>query len=152
MPMQPSFRHLCNILQINDFDIAKARKYYEADIKNERDERRFNERAERAVFWIQNHAPEDFKFIINKEKRSDIELSDNEMAFISALKKELSQNWDNYQTDKELQNKIGNMVSEFELTTDIYKKLYQILINRDLGPKLAGFIRSIGKDKILNLL
>ena len=152
MPMQPSFRHLCNILQINDFDIAKARKYYEADIKNERDERRFNERAERAVFWIQNHAPEDFKFIINKEKRSDIELSDNERVFISALKKELSQNWDNYQTDKELQNKIGNMVSEFELTTDIYKKLYQILINRDLGPKLAGFIRSIGKDKILNLL
>ncbi len=151
IPFQPSFRHLCNILQINDFNIAKARKYYEAEIKNERDERRFNERAERAVFWIKNHAPEDFKFIINKEKRSDIKLSDIEAKFVKALHNELSENWDNYQTDKELQNKIGNMVSEFGLTPDIYKKLYQILINRDLGPKLAGFIRSIGKEKILNL-
>ena len=71
---------------------------------------------------------------------------------MEALHNELSENWDNYQTDKELQNKIGNMVSEFGLTPDIYKKLYQILINRDLGPKLAGFIRSIGKEKILNLL
>ena len=152
MPFQPSFRHLCNILQINDFDVAKARKYYEADIKNERDERRFNERAERAVFWIQNHAPEDFKFIINKEKRNDVELSEVEQKFVEALKNELSNNWDTYQTDKELQSKIGSLVSEFELTPDIYKKLYQLLISRDLGPKLAGFIRSIGKDKILNLL
>ncbi len=152
IPFQPSFRHLCNILQINDFDIEKTKKYYLSDIKNERDERRFNERAERAVFWIQNHAPEDFKFIINKEKRNDVELNDNESNFISALKEELSNNFENYQTDKDLQNKIGNMVSEFELSPDIYKKLYQLLINRDLGPKLAGFIRSIGKDKILNLL
>ena len=132
--------------------LQRLEKYYESEIKNERDERRFNERAERAVFWIKNHAPEDFKFIINKEKRSDIELSDVEAKFISALKTELSENWDNYQTDKELQNKIGNMVGEFGLTPDIYKKLYQILINRDLGPKLAGFIRSIGREKILNLL
>lgn len=152
MPFQPSFRHLCNILQINDFDIAKARKYYEADIKNERDERRFNERAERAVFWIQNHAPEEFKFIINKEKRNDVELSEVEQKFVEALKNELSNNWDTYQTDKELQNKIGSLVSEFGLTPEIYKKLYQLLISRDLGPKLAGFIRSIGKDKILKLL
>ncbi len=152
MPFQPSFRHLCNILQINDFDIAKARKYYEAEIKNERDERRFNERAERAVFWIQNHAPEDFKFIINKEKRTDVELTEVEQQFVEALKNELANNWDTYQTDKELQNKIGSLVSEFGLTPDIYKKLYQLLISRDLGPKLAGFIRSIGKDKILNIL
>ena len=152
MPFQPSFRHLCNILQINDFDIAKARKHYESEIKNERDERRFNERAERAVFWIKNHAPEDFKFIINTAKRQDVPMSEAEAGFVSALKKELTDNWDVYTTDKELQAKIGSLVSEFGLTPDIYKKLYQILINRDLGPKLAGFIRSIGREKILNLL
>lgn len=152
IPFQPSFRHLCNILQINDFDKEKARKYYESDIKTPRDERRFNERADRAIFWIKNHAPDDFKFIINKEKRTDISLSDNEKKFIETLKSELQNNWDLYQTDKDLQNKIGNLVSEFELTPEIYKKLYQILINRDLGPKLAGFIRSIGQNKILNLL
>ena len=152
MPFQPSFRHLCNILQINDFDIQKARKYYESEIKNERDERRFNERAERAVFWIKNHAPDDFKFIINTKKRTDIPMSEAEARFVSALKTELETNWDAYTTDKELQAKIGSLVSEFGLSPDIYKKVYQILINRDLGPKLAGFIRSIGREKILNIL
>lgn len=152
LPFQPSFRHMCNILQINDFDIPKTRKYYAKDIKNERDERRFNERAERAIFWIQNHAPDDFKFIINKEKRTDIKLTDTESKFIASLKSELSSNWDNYTTDKELQGKIGDLVREFELPPEVYQRLYQIFINRDLGPKLAGFIRSIGKEKILNLL
>ena len=152
MPFQPSFRHLCNILQINDFDIEKAKLYYQAQIKNQRDERRFNERAERAIFWIQNHAPEDFKFIINKEKRNDVELSDNEKNFIDTLKLELQNNWDLYQTDKDLQNKISSLVNEFGLSVDIYKKLYLLLINREVGPKLAGFIRNIGKERILNLL
>lgn len=152
MPFQPSFRHLCNILQINDFDIEKAKSYYASQIKNERDQRRFYERAQRAVFWIQNHAPDDFKFILNKEKRNDIPLSQNENLFIYALKSELSTNWDNYNSDKDLQNIISSLVAKFNLSNDIYKKLYLLLINRELGPKLAGFIRNIGKDRILALL
>ncbi len=151
IPFQPSFRHLCNIIQINNFDLQKTKEYYKDLIKNGRDERRFKERSERAAFWIKNHAPEEFKFIINKDK-ININLNNNEKSFIDTLKNELLENWNTYKTDKELQNKIAEIINKFELKTEIYKKIYQLIINRDTGPKLAGFIKNIGKETIVKLL
>ena len=152
IPFQPSFRHLCNILQINDFNIIKTKDHYRNEIKTTRDERRFFERTERASFWIKNHAPEEFKFIINKIKNKNIELTKEEQPFIDELKIKLSNNWNDYNTDKDLQNEINELINKFNLDKDIYKKLYQLIINRDVGPKLAGFIKNIGKEKILELL
>ncbi|MDR2098575.1 MAG: lysine--tRNA ligase [Rickettsiales bacterium] len=152
MPFQPSFRHLCNILQINDFDIAKTRAHYAGEIKSERDERRFAERAERAAFWIKNHAPEDFKFALNRERRSDVELTEAEAAFITDLKSEIKEHLEHFATDRDLQNLIAGMMARHGLTPEAYKKLYQLLISRDRGPKIAGFIRGIGSEKILKLL
>jgi lysyl-tRNA synthetase class 1 len=152
MPFQPGFRHLCNILQINDFDIAKTRAHYAGEIKTGRDEQRFAARAERAVFWIKNHAPEDFKFVLNREKRRDVELTEAEKSFVTALKSEIKEHLEHFASDRDLQNRIGEMIGEYGLGPAVYKKLYQLLIGRDLGPKLAGFIRGVGKEKVLYLL
>ena len=38
-PIQPSFRHLCNILQIHDGDIEKAKTHYIDQINNEWDKK-----------------------------------------------------------------------------------------------------------------
>ena len=38
-PIQPSFRHLCNILQIHNGSIDEAKKHYEDNINNEWDEK-----------------------------------------------------------------------------------------------------------------
>ena len=35
---------------------------------------------------------------------------------------------------------------------EIFPLLYQILISKEKGPKLAGFIRTIGKERVLKLL
>ena len=35
---------------------------------------------------------------------------------------------------------------------DFFVPVYNLLISKEKGPKLAGFMQSIGKDKILNLL
>ncbi|MDR1476901.1 MAG: lysine--tRNA ligase, partial [Rickettsiales bacterium] len=152
IPFQPSFRHLCNVLQINGFDVAKTRAYYAEEIKNARDGRRFDERAACAVHWIHNYAPDEFKFIVNESRRTDVELSDSERKFVAALKSELEKNWDSFADDRALQNRIGELVAACGLDSGVYKKLYRLLISRDLGPKLAGFIRGVGKEKILSLL
>ena len=90
--------------------------------------------------------------IINETKNNSITLTQDENNFITKLKEKLNNNWDNYLTDKDLQNEIANLITKYNLSNDIYKKLYQLLINRDIGPKLAGFIKNIGKEKILELL
>ncbi|EQC44195.1 lysine--tRNA ligase [Bacteriovorax sp. Seq25_V] len=151
-PIQPSFRHLCNVLQINDGDISKAREAYASEIKNDRDERRFKERSECALYWLENNAPEDFKFAINKEKPS-IEISDDAKNYIAKLNDYLSANWDSIDSDTALHEKMYEIMHSLELNpADVFSPIYQLLISREKGPKLAGFIRTIGKERVLNLL
>ena len=152
MPFQPSFRHLTNVLQINDGDITKARESYADDIKNERDERRFKERSERCLFWLENYAPDDFKFSINKEVPK-MDLKEEQKAYASKLHTYLEANWDNIKTDKELHESMYEMMHELELQpVDIFPAIYGLMISREKGPKLAGFIRTVGKERTLNLL
>ena len=151
-PMQPSLRHLCNVLQINDMDIDKARVSYADQIKNDRDERRFKERSERAIYWIQNHAPEEFKFTINTEKAS-LDISSDAQNYISKLSEVLESDWDKFTTDKDLHERMYEIMHEMELKpADIFVPIYQLLIKREKGPKLAGFIRTIEKDRAMKLL
>ncbi len=152
MPFQPSFRHLCNILQINELDIDKARPYYNDEIKNDRDERRFRERAERATNWIKNFAPEDFKFSIN-EKRPEVELNEAQSSLLNTVKNIVETEWETIHDDQELHSKIYEALKAEGLKPqDAFRPFYQILISQDRGPKLAGFMRIIGKEKLLNLL
>jgi lysyl-tRNA synthetase class 1 len=150
MPFQPSFRHLTNVLQINDGDLTKARAYYQDDIKNERDERRFEQRSHCALFWLKNYAPEDFKFHINA-KASHKAAEGALKSFIQNLSNQLENDW--IDSDKELHGKIYELMKAQELTPgEIFPFLYQTLISKEKGPKLAGFIITIGKERVLNLL
>ena len=152
MPFQPSFRHLCNILQINDGNIDKAQAYYADEIKNERDKRRFNERSERALYWLDNYAPEEFKFKVYNEKQQ-VEADANVIKFLDSFKNDLQSNWDNYTTDKDLHEKMYELIHEAGAEPgDVFKALYMSLIGQEKGPKLAGFIRTIGKERTLILI
>lgn len=152
MPFQPSFRHLTNVLQINDGDIEKAKESYVTDIKNDRDERRFKERSQRCLFWLENYAPDDFKFSVNKETPA-IKLREDQRKYVEKLHSYLESNWDSISTDKELHESMYEMMHELELKPmDVFPVIYGLLISREKGPKLAGFIRTIGKQRALNLL
>lgn len=151
-PIQPSFRHLCNILQINDGDISKAREAYADQIKTPRDERRFEQRSQCALFWLKTYAPEDFKFQVNAHIPS-LELNDKQKSFLTSFKAFLSSQWDSIQTDKDLHEKMYEVIHEVEIEpSDAFATLYELLISKEKGPKLAGFIRTIGKERVLNLI
>jgi lysyl-tRNA synthetase, class I len=152
MPFQPSFRHLTNVLQIYEGNLSKAREYYQAEIKNSRDERRFNERSTRALFWLENYAPADFKFKVNNQVPK-LALAEKQEAFLKGLKDYLEANWDQSLDDKKLHNDLYEIMHKHELMpNDIFSTLYQILISLDKGPKLASFMLTIGREKVLALL
>lgn len=153
LPYQPSFRHLCNVLQINDGHIDKARRYYAEQINNERDERRFQERAKRALFWLENYAPEEFKFQINKSA-PQIEANTAQKDFVDKLRNFLNSGWDSLESDKALHEKMYEFINEDDGLDpqQAFQVLYHLLISKEKGPKLAGFIREIGKERVLGLL
>ncbi|MEI8347216.1 MAG: lysine--tRNA ligase, partial [Pseudomonadota bacterium] len=152
MPFQPAFRHLCNILQAYSGDIATAEECYRQEVQNERDHRRFTQRSRCALFWLNNYAPEDFKFKLNTAPVS-VEISPAVREFVLKLRQYLSDSWEQISSDQELHQKIYDLMKESQLTpAETFKPLYQLLISKDMGPKLAGFIRILGKDIVINLL
>ena len=38
------------------------------------------------------------------------------------------------------------------MNADFFTLTYRVLIGKEKGPKLAGFIKTVGKDKILEIL
>ena len=152
MPFQPSFRHLTNIIQIHGGERDQVRKKYESQIKTPRDERRFQERFECARFWLEHYAPEEFKFSLNKTPPA-LSQNDQQKRFLLKLKQTIENQWEQFQSDKELHEKIYELIHEEGLSPDeVFSMLYEILISRPKGPKLAGFMRTIGPQKILQLL
>ena len=153
MPLQPSFRHLCNILQINEGNLDKARDFYRDEIKNERDERRFTQRSNCALFWLKNYAPDDFKFSINKTAPK-LDIGNQVCTFLSKVAAYLSSEGKSIETDKDLHEKLYEFIHETPDVSpaDAFSTLYKILIGQEKGPKLAGFIRTIGTEKVANLI
>ena len=48
---------------------------------------------------------------------------------------------------------IYDVASKYSLKpTDLFKCVYRTLINREKGPRLAGFLKSIGKEKTVEIL
>lgn len=155
-PFRPSFRHLTNILQIHSGNIENAREYYQQKYPQEMnspvDLEAFDQRAKCALYWLEHYAPEDFKFSLNSSRPS-IELSEGQEKFVADLAQLLEEKWEELTSDKELHERMFEILHRYQLEpAQAFGPLYQILISKEKGPKLAGFILTIGKDKVLRLI
>ena len=171
MTKQFGFRHLCNLLQIHNGNIDNVFEYMElkdikdfiipASIKSERlkvelDEKDFEKllakvrtRAKCAWNWITQFAPENFRFQLRPEDSAHVEITDKEKQVLTALEKEVDNNLDRH-NEQSLSEAIYSISQELEIQPkDIFKLMYRILIGKEMGPRLAGFMLIIGKDRLL---
>ena len=153
MPCMPSyqipFRHLCNLLQVHNGDIDAVLAGLQ-DLKDEQKER-FIERAKCAWNWIRDTgAPEDFKFSIN-EPSSVPEVQADFLPLMLLIKNEIIPNI-NSMEEKELSTKLYDVANEAgKEPKALFTVLYQVLIGKDQGPRLAGFMKIVGKEKLEEL-
>lgn len=144
MPVQPSFRHLTNILQINKGDLGKSKEHF--DIRDDADERRFEMRAGCAWNWLNHYAPDSLKFEV--QDKVHVKVGDKEkeiMHNIAGLLKE--KKFDEKSLHDEFYRQCENMKLE---PKDFFRSAYNVLINKDRGPKLAAFVLILG-DKAAEL-
>lgn len=147
MPFQPSFRHLTNVLQVHEFDIEKSMKEY--DLKTEDDKERFKVRAQCCINWLNKHADDNFKFKIQDDLPSDLDLSDEQKKSLSKIVEILKTD---VKEDKELHEKIYAVSQEIGIKpAELFKAAYKVLINKERGPRLAGFILTLGKERVISL-
>lgn len=153
MPYQITFRMLTTLLQTYSGDIDAVLKSL-SDLKPEQEER-LRRRAECAWFWIKHSAPDcapEFCFSLRSDG-SKAELSGDVLKAVRRVRDEVVPRLETFSTDKECQQAMYDIATELGLEAKaLFAALYDALIAKDQGPRLGGFLRIIGKEKLLALL
>ncbi len=147
---QLPFRHLCTLLQIHSGDIDALIKTL-PDIKPEQIDR-FRNRAECAWNWIRDTgAPEEFKFALHQNGEK-VELSEQELNAILKIKNEIVPKLDELE-EKPLSTSLYDVAHEFEIEPKaLFTAFYRVLVGKEQGPRLASFMKTIGKEKLEKIL
>ncbi|GMO36571.1 MAG: lysine--tRNA ligase [Termitinemataceae bacterium] len=151
MPFQVPFRHLCNLLQIADFDIEKTI----CGLQLTPDDSQIpalRTRCQCAINWINEYAPEEFCFKL-KPDGEIAALSDAEKTAVKILRDTVIANVDSYTEDKPCAEAIYKVAQDCNMEPKaLFRASYQALIGKDQGPRLASFLRTIGKSRLLGIL
>ncbi|MDR0497810.1 MAG: lysine--tRNA ligase [Treponema sp.] len=158
-PWQVPFRHLCNLIQIADGDIDKALAgiaHNDTGTPGPAPEQLppLRSRAACAKYWVEECAPEEFRFKLKEAgEESSSALNTAEKAAICSLRDKLITNIETYTDDKSCAEAIYKIAEELGMEGKIlFRAAYQALIGKDQGPRLANFLRSINKDRLLGIL
>jgi lysyl-tRNA synthetase class 1 len=149
-PWQIPFRHLCNLIQIADGDIEKTL----AALPGPSPEQipRIRSRAVCAKHWIDEYAPQEFRFKL-RPAGEKAELSAAEEAAIRSLRDEVVSLVESFGDDKSCAEAIYRVAEKHGMDGKaLFRASYQALIGKDQGPRLANFLRSIGKERLLGIL
>jgi lysyl-tRNA synthetase class 1 len=148
----PPFRGLSVILQVYDGDVAQSRAHYEAtgEIRTPEERRLHDQRAECAWRWIEQYAPEDFRYRIREEPAAR-SLEGDDRVVIERLVEVLEAQPDIdeqalIETLKTLCDGTGHSPKTF------FPIAYDLLLARDQGPKLSTLLSTMGAARALPLL
>ena len=155
-PYQVPFRHLCNLIQIANFDIDKTIAWIG---KNSEDKGPSDaqlpallKRCNCARYWIEECAPEEFRFRL-RPIGEKADLTEKELTGIKLLRDKVIVNMENFSDDKSCAEAIYQCAEEACLEgKELFRAAYQALIGKDQGPRLASFLRSIDKERLLGIL
>ena len=148
IPFQVGFRHITTILQIHELDEEETINHFKTDLKTSRDKQNLKARVKCAKNWLLNYAPQDFKFTVNNSSPI-LSLSNSQKEAIKQIIKVLE---GKTLTDEALHEEFYTIMKKENINMkEFFTLCYQILINKEKGPKLASFIHIIGKPKSIAL-
>ena len=153
-PWQIPFRHLCNLIQIADGDIEKALASLSVSANAPGAEQipALRSRAERAKYWAENCAPDEFRFRL-RTAGEQAALSGAETAALALLRDGVIARIETFVDDKTCAQAIYDVAEQAGLEGKaLFRAAYQALIGKDQGPRLANFLRSIEKDRLMGIL
>ncbi|HZJ88263.1 MAG TPA: lysine--tRNA ligase, partial [Sphaerochaeta sp.] len=146
---QIPFRHLCNQLQVFSGDIEATIDSLGAMSESQRE--RLSVRARCAWNWITTYSPEEFRFRLSDATDPLVSVSEQELAAIrdlAALVAKMER-----LTEDEYTTGLYDAAKDNELAPrEFFSLVYQVLIAKERGPKLAPFIQTCGKERVLAIL
>ncbi|MEM5797345.1 MAG: lysine--tRNA ligase [Candidatus Aenigmatarchaeota archaeon] len=145
-PFRPPFEKLIELVKILpdnnqlEFAINKLKEWNQITVVTDKIKKDVEEKLAFAKSWY-----EDF----GKVSEIKIELTDGEKNIINELIDIIKEEYDG----ENLQTKIFNLINKHNSDPKkIFKKLYQILLKTDSGPRLGPYIIERGKEEVIQKL
>lgn len=154
VPSEPGyqipFRHLCNLLQIHSGNIDAVLDSLDGLTPGQRE--RLQVRCRCAWAWITNFAPEEFRFSLSDENSEPVSVSDDERKALRDLSSYIEQYLDEL-GEKDFSAYIYKACADNGIeNADFFRLVYKVLIGKEKGPKLAGFLKACSRDKLVKIL
>jgi lysyl-tRNA synthetase class 1 len=149
-PYQVPFRHLCSLLLIHQGDVDAVLASLPGLKPSQEEGTRH--RAACAWYWVNECAPEDFRFRV-RVPGEKAELSEVELAALRHLRDDVVARLETFADERAVAEAI--YAAAAAAGTDgktLFKAAYQALVGKDQGPRLAGFLGTLGKEKVLSIL
>ena len=147
---QIPFRHLCNYVQIYGGDTEKVLAKLSDATESQKE--RLRVRIECAKNWLRDYAPEEFKFSLSSETDGLYEPTETERAAIREFATFVEEHLDNMD-EKGFSSYIYQTASDNGMeNSDFFRLIYTVLIRKEKGPKLAGFLKACGSENVLPIL
>jgi len=149
-PIPVAFSHASVVSQLfdNEKDLINSLKktgQYERSAHNQ-----IIDRIAKAKIWIDKYGSENDKFTVQKEIPEGIELSDKQKQALRKIVEILKEK--DYSEDELFNEFYNQIVKGMDIKPkEFFQAGYKVLLNKERGPKLAGFILAIGKDKVIEL-
>lgn len=143
---QIPFRHLCNMLQIHGGNVDAVLGVLSGVHPDQVG--RLRQRCQCAWNWITKFAPEEFRWVLSAPDSELVVLDDAMRTAIVDLADSVQKM--DIEDEKALAEEIYAVAARCSVEpTELFKTTYLILIGKERGPKLAGFIKACGKEKVL---
>jgi lysyl-tRNA synthetase class 1 len=150
MPTQVAFRHLCSLVQIQNGNIERVIELL--NISDQEDAEKVRTRSRAAWNWIRQYAPEPFRFTLRPPGSQPIPVSEQQRRAIGLLRREVEEKLDSHD-EKSLGTALYDLAGQAGMEPkEFFKLQYQVLVGKEMGPRLAGFLLTIGKERALDLL
>ncbi len=154
MPYQVPFRMLTTLLQTYSGDIDAVIKSL-GDVKPEQEEC-LRRRCQCAWYWIKESAPDcapDFCFSLRTDGSKAEDITGASLKAIQRVRDEVVPKVGTYEQDKDCQFAMGEIAKQEGLEPkELFTAMYHALVNKDQGPRLANFMKIIGKEKLSEIL
>ncbi|MFP4426245.1 MAG: lysine--tRNA ligase [Spirochaetaceae bacterium] len=152
-PLQFAFRHLCNLLLIHAGEIEAALDAYPGGLElSEEARERGRVRARCAWNWINTYAPEEFRFSLRSAEEGPIEIDPGMREVVIELRDRLATEYEE-RDEKGIQELVYEVSRSHGVEPkEFFPVMYRILVGKEKGPRLGGFIKTIGKERVLSLL
>ena len=125
---------------MNSLDIERAMRYYADQLNTGEDRERLRIRAQCAINWIEQHAPEEFRYTLNVAVPKEVKLTTAERAALKELSALLAKQW----VDADLHQEFYKIAEKHKITPpEFFAAAYRVLLSKERGPKLAAFLLDI---------